>query len=81
MISNVGQAAFDDPFYGCIEGEDLYYANRNTGIIKVALKDRDKMYNTAEYPYYINHNIFSSHKQTYDKEYKKFSCLMERYYC
>ena len=56
MISNAGQAAFDDPFYGYIEGSDLYYANRNTGIIKVSLKDRDKMYNTSEYPYYINHN-------------------------
>lgn len=56
MISNAGQAAFDDPFYGYIEGDNLFYANRNTGIIKVALKDRDKMYNTAEYPYYINHN-------------------------
>lgn len=56
MISNVGQAAFDDPFYGYIEGKDLYYANRNTGIIKVPLKDRDKMYSASEYPYYINHN-------------------------
>ena len=56
MISNAGQAAFDDPFYGYIEGSDLYYANRNTGIIKVSLKDRDKMYNTSDYPYYINHN-------------------------
>lgn len=56
MISNVGQAAFDDPFYGFIEGSILYYANRNTGIIKVPLKDRDKMYNASEYPYYINHN-------------------------
>jgi hypothetical protein len=56
MISNVGQAAFDDPFYGFIEGSNLYYANRNTGIIKVPLKDRDKMYSTSEYPYYINHN-------------------------
>ena len=56
MISNVGQAAFDDPFYGFIEGSNLYYANRNTGIIKVPLKDRDKMYSTTEYPYYVNHN-------------------------
>ena len=56
MISNVGQAAFDDPFYGYIEGKDLYYANRNTGIIKVPLKDRDKMYSASEYPYYVQHN-------------------------
>lgn len=56
MISNAGQAAFDDPFYGYIEGDNLFYANRNTGIIKVSLKDRDKMYNIADYPYYVNHN-------------------------
>lgn len=56
LLSNAGQAAFDDPFYGCIDGKDLYYANRNTGIIKVSLKDRDKMYNTTDYPYWVNHN-------------------------
>lgn len=56
MISNAGQAAFDDPFYGCIDGDFLYYANRNTGFIKVALKDRDKVYGTTEFPYYVNHN-------------------------
>ena len=56
MISNANQAAFDDPFYGFIEGDNLFYANRNTGIMKVSLKDRDKMYSTSEYPYYINHN-------------------------
>ena len=56
MISNAGQAAFDDPFYGYIDGDYLYYANRNTGIIKVPLKDRDKMYSASEYPYYVQHN-------------------------
>ena len=57
MISNAGQAAFDDPFYGCIlDDGNLYYANRNTGIIKVSLKDRDKMYSATEFPYYIEHN-------------------------
>lgn len=56
MISNAGQAAFDDPFYGCIDGDFLYYANRNTGFMKVALKDRDKVYGTTEFPYYVNHN-------------------------
>ena len=55
MISNVGQAAFDDPFYGFIEGANLFYANRNTGIVKVPLKDRDKMYSASEYPYYVQH--------------------------
>lgn len=56
MISNAGQAAFDDPFYGFIDGDFLYYANRNTGIMKVALTDRDKLYSTSEYPYFVRHN-------------------------
>lgn len=56
MISNAGQAAFDDPFYGFIDGDFLYYANRNTGIMKVPLKDRDKVYTIGEYPYYVRHN-------------------------
>lgn len=56
MISNVGQAAFDDPFYGYIEGKFLYYANRNTGIIAVPLTDRNKMYNATDYPYYVQHS-------------------------
>ena len=56
MISNAGQAAFDDPFYGCIDGDFLYYANRNTGIMKVKLTDRDKVYNINEYPYFVRHN-------------------------
>lgn len=56
MITNAGQAAFDDPFYGYIDGDFLYYANRNTGIMKVALTDRDKVYNITDYPYYVRHN-------------------------
>ncbi len=56
MISNVGQKAFDDPFYGYIEDDKLYYANRNTGIIPVPLTDRNKMYNSTDYPYFVQHN-------------------------
>ena len=56
MISNAGQAAFDDPFFGFIEGNYLYYANRNTGIMKVRLTERDKMYSESEFPYHVRHN-------------------------
>lgn len=59
MISNVGQAAFDDPFYGYIEDRTLYYANRNTGIIPVPLSDRNKMYSSKEYPYYVQHQTLN----------------------
>ena len=53
MITNANQAAFDDPFYGCIEGDFLYYANRNTGMVKMKLTDRDKVYSLSEYPWYV----------------------------
>ena len=56
MLTNANQAAFDDPFYGCIDGDYLYYANRNTGIMKVKLTDRDKVYNINDYPYFVRHN-------------------------
>ena len=56
MISNVGQAAFDDPFYGYIDGSTLYYANRNTGIIPVPITTRNAMYSASEYPYFVQHN-------------------------
>ncbi len=56
VISNVGQAAFDDPFYGYIEGTDLYYANRNTGIVKLPTSTRDKVYSAAEFPWHVQHN-------------------------
>lgn len=52
MISNAGQAAFEDPFFGCIEGEDLYFVNRITGMVKVPLSTRNAVYSASEYPYY-----------------------------
>ncbi len=56
MISNAGQAAFDDPFYGYIEDDILYYANRNTGIIPVPINTRNALYSSAEFPYHVQHN-------------------------
>lgn len=55
MITNAGQAAFDDPFYGAIDGDYLFYANRNTGIIRLPLNARDKVYSASENPYYVQH--------------------------
>jgi PKD repeat protein len=53
MLSNVGGAAFNDPFYGYIEGSNLYFANRNTGISRIALNARNKIYSTSEFPWYV----------------------------
>ena len=53
MLTNVGQASFDDPFYGYAEGTYLYYGNRNTGIARIALTDRNKIYSLSEFPWYV----------------------------
>jgi hypothetical protein len=56
MLTNTA-AAFNDPFYGYIEGSSLYFANRNTGISKIALTDRNKIYSTSEYPWYVENAL------------------------
>lgn len=55
MISNAGGPAFQDPFYGCIIDNDLYYSDRNTGVIKVPLATRNAVYSASEFPYYVQH--------------------------
>ncbi|MBO7455780.1 MAG: PKD domain-containing protein [Paludibacteraceae bacterium] len=55
MLTNAGQAAFDDPFYGYIEGDWLYFANRNTGIMRIGLSERNAVFSHADYPYYVQH--------------------------
>ncbi len=63
MITNVGQAAFDDPFYGYIENGILYYANRNTGVIAIGATERNKVYNATDYPYYFQNATTTYYKQ------------------
>ncbi len=55
MISNAGGPAFQDPFYGFILDNDLYYADRNTGVIKVPLDTRNAVYSASTFPYYVQH--------------------------
>ena len=57
MLSNSGGAAFDDPFYGYIEGSYLYFSNRNTGISRIALTDRNRSYSLADFPYYVQNAL------------------------
>ena len=40
FVSNVGQTAFNDPFFGTVDGTDLIYSDRNTGLRKTALSTR-----------------------------------------
>ena len=40
FVTNVGQTAFNDPFFGTVDGNDLIYSDRNTGLRKTALNTR-----------------------------------------
>lgn len=55
MLSNAGGPAFQDPFYGCIVENDLYFTDRNTGVIKVPLTTRDAVYSASDFPYFVQH--------------------------
>jgi len=52
MLTNSGQA-FSDPFYGYIEGTKLYFADRNTGICEINLKERNRSLSREEFPYFV----------------------------
>ena len=56
MITNVGQDAFNDPYYGCIDGDYLYYANRNVGIVRLHITDRNEVYSEWGHPWYVQNN-------------------------
>lgn len=56
MISNVGGYAFRDPFFGYIENGNLYYSDRNTGVITVPLSTRNATYSAANFPYWVQNN-------------------------
>lgn len=40
FVTNVGQTAFNDPYYGIVDGENLLYADRNTGLRQTKLSVR-----------------------------------------
>jgi hypothetical protein len=44
VMRNTGHA-FNDPFFGYIHGESLFYTDRNTGIIEIPLNTRDMVSN------------------------------------
>jgi len=52
MLTNTGQA-FNDPFYGYIEGSRLFFADRNTGICTINLTERNRSLNRTDFPYYV----------------------------
>lgn len=58
VLSNVGNTAFNDPFYGWIDSEMLYYADRNTGIRRIGVNERNLALNTSDskYDYFVMNN-------------------------
>ncbi len=57
MLSNVGGAAFNDPFYGHVHAGSLYFSDRLTGFTKIALTDRNKVYSLSEFPFFVKGNL------------------------
>jgi len=53
MVSNVGGHAFNDPYYGYIEGDNIYFSNRNTGVFKLPLKERNRVFSLSQFPFYF----------------------------
>ena len=56
MLSNVGGPAFQDPFFGFIDNGNLYYSDRNTGLITVPLSTRNATYSATDFPYWVQNN-------------------------
>ena len=56
MVSNAGGAAFEDPFYGYADRQNLYVGGRLTGFYKIGLKERNVTYSLNDYPYYVQNN-------------------------
>lgn len=61
VITNVGGAAFLDPFIGYVYGDQLYYTDRNTGVSAVGLTERGlvqgKKSSTERDSYTVQNNL------------------------
>lgn len=53
LLTNAGGNAYDDPYFGFIEGANLFFTDRNTGIRSAPLGDRNKTFSNAEFPYVV----------------------------
>jgi hypothetical protein len=62
MLTNTG-AAFDDPYYGYIEGNKLYFADRNTGFATIGLSERNNAFSRTTYPYYVQNALLGYYGQ------------------
>ncbi len=48
-----GRPAYQDPYYGYIEGTDLYFADRNTGVFRIQVDARNLYWSKGWSPYYF----------------------------
>lgn len=62
MLTNTA-AAFNDPFYGFIDAGQLYFGDRNTGISKIALNERNRSLSPADFPYFVQNSSLSYYGQ------------------
>lgn len=57
FVTNVGGAAFNDPFQGCADDTYLYYTDRNTGVRQMKLTERGQVettvYSTPSNGYFV----------------------------
>jgi len=61
VITNIGGAAFNDPFQGCVDRGFLYYTDRNTGVSRIDVTARGEVQgkNSANNrdSYYVQNNL------------------------
>ncbi len=62
MLTNTG-AAFNDPFYGCINSGVLYFADRNTGFSPINLAERNRSLTRTDFPYFAQNATLSYYGQ------------------
>ncbi len=62
MLTNTG-AAFNDPFYGCINSGVLYFADRNTGFSAMNLAERNRSLTRTDFPYFAQNATLSYYGQ------------------
>lgn len=61
MVTNVGQTAFNDPFYGCIDGDNMLYSDRNTGLRTTSLSARGE---TEKSNYFVQNDQLGYYSRT-----------------
>ncbi len=51
LLTNAGGNAYDDPYYGFIEGSNLYFSDRNTGVSVIPISERNRSFSRTDFPY------------------------------